>query len=130
MSTPRQATTAKVGARESKGDFAVGEPLAVGIKLGSREWRYFHGVVTSFAKSRVTHLYTRYAARLHPSLSELVHAADCRIFNDPAQNAVSIVTEVLAERGLTEAKHTLLLADSISAHANRGGLRERALHAR
>jgi type VI secretion system secreted protein VgrG len=29
----------------------LGWPLAVGFKLNSGDWRYFHGIVTSFGKS-------------------------------------------------------------------------------
>jgi type VI secretion system secreted protein VgrG len=36
----------------------LGEPMAVGIKLSTGEWRYFHGIVTSFAKSGNTHAHT------------------------------------------------------------------------
>ncbi|HEX7498704.1 MAG TPA: type VI secretion system tip protein TssI/VgrG, partial [Polyangia bacterium] len=144
----------------------LGKPLAVGIKLGSGESRYFHGIVTDFAKSGTTRLHTRYAARLKPSLSEFNRTCDCRVFNDAAQDAVSIVTAVLAERGLTdiesgsikdhvyrereycvqyresdlyfvqrlieeegiyyffrheEAKHTMVLADSIGGHETAEG---------
>ena len=40
-------------------DDVLGEPMAVGIKLGTGDWRYFHGVVSSFAKSGTTRLHTR-----------------------------------------------------------------------
>ena len=147
-------------------DEVLGKPLAVGIKLDGGESRYFHGIVTDFAKSGTTRLHTRYAARLNPSLSEFNRTCDCRIFNDAAQDAVSIVTAVLAERGLTdiesgsikdhvyrareycvqyresdlgfvqrlleeegiyyyfrheEAKHTMVLADSIGGHETAEG---------
>jgi type VI secretion system secreted protein VgrG len=80
----------------------LGKPLAVGVQLGSGESRYFHGVVTSFAKTGSSHLYTRYAAKLNPFLSEFSYTSDCRVFNDASQDAVSIVTAVLAERGLSD----------------------------
>ena len=147
-------------------DEVLGKPLAVGIKLDGGESRYFHGIVTDFAKSGTTRLHTRYAARLNPSLSEFNRTCDCRVFNDAAQDAVSIVTAVLAERGLTdiesgsikdhvyrareycvqyresdlgfvqrlleeegiyyyfrheEAKHTMVLADSIGGHETAEG---------
>ena len=81
-------------------DDVLGKPLAVGIKLGSGEERFFHGFVTSFAKMGTTRLHTRYAARLNPLLSEFSYTSDCRVFNDAGQDAVSIATAVLAEDGL------------------------------
>jgi type VI secretion system secreted protein VgrG len=142
-------------------DEVLGQPLAVGIKLGSGEERFFHGIVTKFSKTGTTRLHTRYSATLSPLLSEFDDTFDCRVFNDAAQDAVSIATAVLAQRGLTdvesgsiedhvyrareycvqyresdlhfvqrlleeegiyyffrheEAKHTLVLADSIIGH--------------
>jgi type VI secretion system secreted protein VgrG len=147
-------------------DDVLGEPLAVGFKLATGDWRHFHGVVTSFAKGGTTHLHTRYAATLNPLLSKFNQTSDCRVWNDPSQDAVSIVTSVLAERGLSDlesgaikdhafreraycvqyqesdlhfverlleeegiyyffrheaAKHTMVLADSITAHATADG---------
>ena len=46
----------------------VGKPLAVGFRLASG-WRYFHGVVGSFAKIGATMWHTRYRAELVPKLS-------------------------------------------------------------
>ena len=92
----------------------LGEPLAVGIKLGTGDWRYFHGIVTSFSKSGNTRLHTRYAARLVPRLSLCDYTSDCRIFNDSPQDAVSIATSVLADRDVTAVE-----AGSITDHAFR-----------
>jgi type VI secretion system secreted protein VgrG len=79
----------------------LGKPMAVGIKLATGDFRYFHGIVTSFAKSGTTRLHTRYAARLVPKLSLCDYTSECRIFNDSPQDAVSIVTAVLADRDVT-----------------------------
>jgi type VI secretion system secreted protein VgrG len=79
----------------------MGEPMAVGTKLATGDWRYFHGVIASFAKSGNTHLHTRYAAKLCPKLSLCDHMSGCRIFNESPQDAVSTVTQVLAERDVT-----------------------------
>jgi len=95
-------------------DDVLGKPLAVGINLSSGETRYFHGVVTSFAKTGTARLHTRYAARLVPLLSQFQYTSDCRVFNDPAQDAVSIVTSVLTERGLSDVE-----SGSIKDHAFR-----------
>ena len=83
-------------------DDVLGMPLAVGIKLNHQGDRYFHGIVTEFAKVGTTRLYTRYRAVLKPQLSQFDDTSDCRVFNDPSQDALSIVTEVLAQRGLTD----------------------------
>jgi type VI secretion system secreted protein VgrG len=144
----------------------LGKPLAVGFKLATGDWRHFHGFVTSFAKTGTSHIYTRYAARLNPLLSEFHYTSDCRIFNEAGQDAVSIATAVLAEDGLfdvesgsikdhvyrereycvqfqesdqhfvqrlleeegiyyffryEETKHTMVLADSITAHETADG---------
>jgi len=83
-------------------DDVLGKPLAVGIKLNNGDDRFFHGIVTDFSKLGTTHLHTRYAAELRPALSLLGYTFDCRVFNDPAQDALGIVTAVLAKRGLTD----------------------------
>jgi type VI secretion system secreted protein VgrG len=75
----------------------LGKPMAVGIKLGTGGFRYFHGIVSSFVKSGTTRLHTRYAARLVPKLSLCDYTSECRIFNDSPQDAVGIVTQVLAD---------------------------------
>ena len=139
----------------------LGKPLAVGIKLDTGGERFFHGIVTRFDKVGTARLHTRYQAELTPQLWVLAHTGDCRIFNQPGQDALGIVTAVLAKRGLTdvesgalsdhtfrareycvqyresdfhfvqrlleeegiyyffrheEAKHTLVLADSLTGH--------------
>ncbi len=144
----------------------LGKPLAVCIQLNTGKERFFHGIVTGFHKGGATQLHTRYAAELRPMLSLFDFTSDCRIFNDPAQDALSIVKAVLAKRGLTnvesgsiqdhtyyarefcvqyresdlnfvqrlleeegiyyffrheEAKHTLVFADSITAHETADG---------
>ena len=147
-------------------DDVLGKPLAVGIQLATGEERFFHGIATKFLKRGTTQLHTRYAAAIRPRLDLCNFTSDCRIFNDPAQNALDIVKAVLAGRGLTdvesgsivdhpfrardycvqyresdlnfvqrlleeegiyyffkheEAKHTLVLADSIAAHEMAAG---------
>jgi type VI secretion system secreted protein VgrG len=95
-------------------DDVLGKPLAVSIRLGSGDERFFHGIVTSFEKAGTTRLHTRYAATLEPLLKQSAQTCDCRIFNDPAQDAVGIVSSVLAERGLSN-----LESGSIADHAFR-----------
>jgi type VI secretion system secreted protein VgrG len=73
----------------------LGQPLSVGLKLGTGKMRYFSGVVTTFAKTGTTRMHTRYAASLRPLLSQFGYTSDCRVFNDAGQNAVTIVTSVL-----------------------------------
>ncbi len=81
-------------------DDVLGQPLAVGIHLNTGKERFFHGIVTGFHKGGATQLHTRYAAELRPVLSLFDHTFDCRVFNDPAQDALTIVKSVLAKRGL------------------------------
>jgi type VI secretion system secreted protein VgrG len=95
-------------------DDMLGKPLAVGIQLVTGEERFFHGIVTDIAKVGTTHLHTRYAAELRSMLSLFDHTLDCRIFNDPSQNALSIITAVLAQRGLTDVE-----SGAIQDHAYR-----------
>ena len=95
-------------------DDVLGQPLAVGITLNTGETRFFHGIVCHFAKSGMTHNYTRYSARLRSMLSEFDDTCDCRVFNDSSQDAVSIVTAVLAQRGLTSVE-----SGSVENHAFR-----------
>jgi type VI secretion system secreted protein VgrG len=80
----------------------IGKPLAVGIQLVSGEERFFHGIVTDFAKVGTTHLHTRYLVQLRSTLSLLDYTLDCRIFNEPSQDALAIITAVLAQRGFTD----------------------------
>ena len=94
-------------------DKVLGQPLTVRITLNSQKFRYFSGIVTYFAKTGLAMGHTRYAVKLNPMLSLFNCASDCRIFNDAAnyapdpegkksgQNALSIITSVLADRGFT-----------------------------
>ncbi|MBN2577275.1 MAG: type VI secretion system tip protein VgrG, partial [Deltaproteobacteria bacterium] len=96
-------------------DGVLGKPLGVGFKLAGGNWRHFHGIVTSFAKTGTTHLHTRYSARLNPFLSESDYTSDCRVFNEAGQDAVSIATAVLAEDGLFDVE-----SGSLKDHVFRG----------
>jgi type VI secretion system secreted protein VgrG len=96
-------------------DDVLGRPLAVGIKLDAGEDRFFHGIVTAFSKAGTTHLHTRYAATLRPMLSVFGDTHDCRVFNDPSQDALSIVTGVLAQRGLTDVESGTLSGNALRA---------------
>ncbi len=80
----------------------LGKPLTVHIKLDSGKYRYFHGIVTYFAKVGPTHGHTRYVAVLNPQLSLFEYTRDCRIMDEEGQTALSIVTDVLAKRGFTD----------------------------
>ncbi len=60
-------------------DDVLGQPLAVGIQLGTGKERFFHGIVTRFHKGGATQLHTRYAAELRPVLSLFDHTFDCRV---------------------------------------------------
>jgi type VI secretion system secreted protein VgrG len=95
-------------------DDVLGQPLSIGIKLSSGKERFFHGIVQDFFKSGNTKRYARYMAVLVPSLSQFDHTRDCRIFNQPGQTALSIVSEVLAQRGLTDVE-----AGSVKDHRYR-----------
>jgi len=95
-------------------DDMLGQPLAVSIKLNTGEDRFFHGIVTDFSKSGTTQLHTRYAAELKPLLSVFDETMDCRVFNDPSQDALTIVKAVLAQRGLTDVE-----SGTIEDHAYR-----------
>ena len=92
----------------------LGQPLAVGIRLASGAYRCFHGIVTSFGQEGTTHRHARYTATLEPALARLAYAAECRVFNEPAQTALGIVTAVLAERGITD-----LESGAVAGHAFR-----------
>jgi type VI secretion system secreted protein VgrG len=95
-------------------DDVVGQALVVGIKLNTGAERFFHGVVKAFEKRGMTRLHTRYYATLMPLLSEFGNTSDCRVFNQRGQDALSIVTEVLAKRGLSNVD-----AASLSDHIYR-----------
>ena len=82
-------------------DDVLGRPLAVGLTLNTGEERFFHGIVTEFCKTGTSRMHMRYGATLRPMLSQFDHTFDCRVFNEPAQNALGIVTAVLSKRGLT-----------------------------
>ena len=92
----------------------LGRPLSVCINLDTGLKRYFHGIVVDFAKTGITHGHTRYAAVLRPSLSLLESTRDCRVFNDPTQDALSIVSEVLRPLQAMQ-----LAAEAVADHAYR-----------
>jgi type VI secretion system secreted protein VgrG len=83
-------------------DEVVGQPMAVGLQITPERERFFHGIVMAFSKLGLTRTHTRYGVTLMPQLSQFDLTSDCRIFNQHGQNAVSIVTEILAKRGLAE----------------------------
>jgi len=83
-------------------DQVLGQPMGIGFPLPGGGERCFHGTVTAFAKTGIAHRFTRYRAVLEPLLRQLEHTCDCRVFNQVGQDAVQIVTAVLAERGLTD----------------------------
>jgi type VI secretion system secreted protein VgrG len=95
-------------------DDILGQPMAIAITLNSQQNRYFHGIVTDFAKTGTARSHTRYRATLKPQLSEFDYTFDCRVFNQPGQDALSIATDVLAKRGLTDVE-----SGSIKDHAYR-----------
>ncbi len=104
----------------------LGKPLAVCIQLNTGKERFFHGIVTRFHKGGATQLHTRYAAEIRPMLSLFDFTSDCRIFNDPAQDALSIVKAVLAKRGLTDVESGAIQGPHLS-HANTASSTARAI---
>jgi len=159
-------------------DKVLGQSLTVHLALDAGGERFFNGIVTYFAKTGMTLRHTRYVAIVNPTLSLFDYTRDCRIFNDATnfdpdpegkksgQDALKIVTDVLADRGFTDVesgsikdhvyrdrkycvqyretdlnfiqrlleeegiyyffkhedgKHTLVLADSSTAHATVAG---------
>ena len=97
-----------------KPDAVIGNPMAVGIHINNMRDRFFHGIVTEFAKLGMTRTHARYGATLKSSLSLFENTFDCRIFNQPGQTAVGILTDVLGKRGLTDVE-----SSSIRDHAFR-----------
>jgi len=109
-------------------DLVLGKPLAVRIRLDSGKDRFFHGYVEDFYKSGTTHRHTRYAAVLRPTLSKFKHTSDCCVFNDPDQDVVSIVTEVLAFRHYTDVESGSISKDELRAREYCVQYRESDLH--
>jgi type VI secretion system secreted protein VgrG len=147
-------------------DAVLGQPLCVEIKLDTGDTRYFHGIVTYFAKTGLAMKHVRYVAVLNPKLTLFDYTRDCRIFFDT--DAPTLATDVLAKRGFSDVqsgalagnypkpeycvqyretdlnfvqrlieeqgiyyffkhekdKHTLILADGASAHAQVPGYEE------
>ncbi len=95
-------------------DAVLGQSLTIRLKLYTGDVRSFNGIVTYFAKTGLSMHHTRYVAVLNPGLTLFDYTRDCRIFNDaanfdpvpetkePTQDALKIVTEVLADRGFTD----------------------------
>jgi type VI secretion system secreted protein VgrG len=95
-------------------DTMLGQALTIHLKLETGGLRYFNGIVTSFSKTGVTMRHKRYAVVLNPKLFLSDYTGDCRIFNEPTnddpdpeakapnQDALKVVKEVLADRGLTD----------------------------
>ena len=86
----------------------LGKPLSVGIKLETGSQRFFHGIVSSFAKIGASTRYTHYEATLQPLLGVLEHTLECRIFKTPSQTALDIVTSVLDDCHITDLDATAL----------------------
>jgi type VI secretion system secreted protein VgrG len=80
----------------------LGKPLTVHIRLDSGVYRYFHGIVTHFAKSGPTIHHTRYFAVVNPQLTLFKYTRDCRVIDEEGQTTLSIVTDVFAQRGFTD----------------------------
>jgi type VI secretion system secreted protein VgrG len=83
-------------------DAVLGKPLTIRITLQPGRYRYFHGIVTLFAKIGLTMSRTRYHAIVNPTLSLFGYARDCRIMNEEGQTALTIVSDCLAQRGFTD----------------------------
>ena len=58
-------------------DEVLGQPLAIRIEIKPSRYRYFHGIVTYFAKIGLTMSHTRYRAIVNPKLS-LLGYRQCR----------------------------------------------------
>jgi type VI secretion system secreted protein VgrG len=86
-------------------DKVLGQPLTVHLKLDTGDTRYFHGIVTYFAKTGFAMKHTRYVAIVNPKLMLFDYTRDCRILFD--FNVTGIVKEVLAQRGFTDVQETL-----------------------
>jgi type VI secretion system secreted protein VgrG len=83
-------------------DAVLGQPLAIRIEIQPGRYRYFHGIVTYFAKIGLTMSRTRYRAIVNPKLSLFGYTRDCRIMNEEGQTALTIVSDCLAQRGFTD----------------------------
>jgi type VI secretion system secreted protein VgrG len=83
-------------------DEVLGQPLAIRIEIQPGRYRYFHGIVTYFAKIGLTMSRTRYRAIVNPKLSLFSYTRDCRIMNEEGQTALTIVSDCLAQRGFTD----------------------------
>jgi type VI secretion system secreted protein VgrG len=86
----------------------LGKPLSVGIKLETGGQRFFHGIVSGFAKTGATKRYVHYQATLRPLLGVLENTLECRIFNTPSQTALDVVTSVLDDCHITDLDATAL----------------------
>jgi type VI secretion system secreted protein VgrG len=75
-------------------DAVLGQPLTIHIKLDNGNVRFFHGVVTYFAKTGFSVRHTRYAAVLNPTLTLFDYTRDCRIYFDA--KAEDLAKQVLA----------------------------------
>ena len=83
----------------------LGQPLTVHIKLDTGEWRYFHGIVTSFSKTGMAMRHTRYVAIVNPMFTLFDYTRDCRIFFD--MTVPDLVKEVLGLRGWSDVQNSL-----------------------
>jgi len=75
----------------------LGKGIAVRLTRGDDQPRYFHGIVTEFARGGTAGRYTRYFATLHPALWLLTRQSNCRIFQE--MTAPAIIKELLREVG-------------------------------
>jgi type VI secretion system secreted protein VgrG len=109
-------------------DAVLGQPLAIRLTIQPGRYRYFHGIVTYFAKIGLTMSRTRYRAIVNPTLSLFGYTRDCRIMNEETQTALTIVSDCLAQRGFTDLESGSVSKDHLRTREYCLQYRETDLH--
>jgi type VI secretion system secreted protein VgrG len=78
----------------------LGEHLSVEIDLAENEYRYFDGIVTSFAYAGLTDFRATYRVTLRPWLWLLTRRAQCKIFQ--GKTAPTIIKEIVRAAGFDD----------------------------
>ncbi len=80
----------------------IGKPVGIGLNLGKKGTRYFHGIVSRFLQVPGDGGGGRYQAEIVPWLWLLTRTSDCRIYQE--KTVVDIVEDVFRRRGFTDYK--------------------------
>lgn len=85
---------------EVKAASLLGQGMTVELELEDEKVRYFHGIVSRFARGGTLGRYAVYRATMRPWLWLLSRTSDCRIFQNTT--APDVIKQIFRDFGLTD----------------------------